>query len=214
MPLPTIVPLFPLPNVVLFPQVLLPLHIFEPRYCEMVRDVAAADELVGMILLRPCGEDLSDPGRDVYAVGCAGRMIRKIDLPDGRSNILLQGAREFVVRESLLDRSYRRGAVEWLPAPASGHRLEPSLRATLVERIARFVPEERERRILGDATLSDETLVNLFCFALDLPIAEKQSLLEAPTIDERGARLLETLDFHLLERKLVLPGDPNDPRVQ
>ena len=52
-PLPRLIPLFPLPNVVLFPQVLLPLHIFEPRYREMVKDVAGGDdELIGMILLR------------------------------------------------------------------------------------------------------------------------------------------------------------------
>src|SRR5437867_2777472 len=93
-PLPRLIPLFPLPNVVLFPQVLLPLHIFEPRYREMVKDVAESDdELIGMILLRG-HEDLADPGHDVFTIGCAGRMIRKVDLPDGRSNILLQGVRE------------------------------------------------------------------------------------------------------------------------
>lgn len=214
MPLPTIVPLFPLPNVVLFPQVLLPLHIFEPRYREMVRDVAAADELVGMILLRPGGEDWSDPGRDVYAVGCAGRMIRKIDMPDGRSNILLQGVREFVVREPVLDRSYRRGVVEWCSAPPFGHRLDASLRDALVARLSQFVPDEKERKFLEDPTLSDETLVNLFCFALDLPVVEKQSLLEARSIDDRAAQLLETIEFHLLERELVVPGEPGRARLQ
>ncbi|MGH7804559.1 MAG: LON peptidase substrate-binding domain-containing protein, partial [Candidatus Binatia bacterium] len=86
MPLPKIIPLFPLPNVVLFPQVLLPLHIFEPRYREMVREVGSGDEIIGMLLLRPGGESMEEPGHDIYAVGCAGRMIRKIDLADGRSN--------------------------------------------------------------------------------------------------------------------------------
>lgn len=214
MPLPTIVPLFPLPNVVLFPQVLLPLHIFEPRYREMVRDVAAGDEVVGMILLRADGEDFHDPGSDVYGVGCAGRMIRKIDLADGRSNILLQGVREFVVREPMFDRSYRRGAVEWCPPPPPGHRLDDRLREVLVDRIGRFVPEERERRFLEDPTLSDETLVNLFCFALDLPVAEKQTLLEARTVDERARQLVETIEFHLLERDLVVPGEPGRSRLQ
>ena len=69
-PLPPLIPLFPLPSVVLFPQVLLPLHIFEPRYRQMVKDVAAGDELVGMILLRG-EEDPTGSTRDVYTVGCA-----------------------------------------------------------------------------------------------------------------------------------------------
>jgi uncharacterized protein len=214
MPLPKIIPLFPLPSVVLFPQVLLPLHIFEPRYREMVRDVATGDEIIGMLLLRPEGESIEDAGHDVYAVGCAGRMIRKIDLPDGRSNILLQGVREFTVCEQMFDRPYRRGVVEWHAAVPPGHRFAADRRATLVGRLQAFVGDENERRILGDPTLSDEMLVNLFCFALDLPVAEKQSLLEAAALEPRGERLLETIEFHLLERDLVVPGETRPERMQ
>ena len=214
MPLPKIIPLFPLPNVVLFPQVLLPLHIFEPRYREMVSDVASGDELIGMILLRPGGESLHEPGHDVYSVACAGRMIRKIDLPDGRSNILLQGVRELTVREQMFDRPYRRGLVDWYPPIPSGHRLEAGLRTRLSTRIRDLTPDENERRILADPTLSDEMLVNLFCFALDLPVAEKQSLLETPSLEARATCLLETIEFHLLERDLVVPGEGGPARIQ
>jgi hypothetical protein len=56
--------------------------------------------------------------------------------------------------------------------------------------------------------------VNLFCFALDLPVVEKQSLLEARSIDDRAAQLLETIEFHLLERELVVPGEPGRARIQ
>jgi Lon protease-like protein len=114
MELPPHVPLFPLPNAVLFPGVPLPLHIFEPRYREMVRDVERSeDKLIGMVLLR--GEWRKDYyGRpDIYPVGCAGRMVSVEPLPDGRYNILLQGVREFAVRDETADHSYRRGAVEW-----------------------------------------------------------------------------------------------------
>src|SRR5258705_11435116 len=121
MPLPATLPLFPLPNVVLFPQVLLPLYIFEPRYQQMVKDVATGDELIGLMLLRqPEGTANSN---DVYSVGCAGRVIRKVELPDGRSNILLQGVREFVALEQYFDRPYRTATVEWLPAPGRDFRL-------------------------------------------------------------------------------------------
>jgi len=213
-PLPRLIPLFPLPNVVLFPQVLLPLHIFEPRYREMVKDVAAGDELIGMILLRG-PEDRAGTGRDVFSVGCAGRMIRKVDLPDGRSNILLQGLREFVPREQYFDRPYRMAAVEWLPAPERGFRLEAAAKTTLLDRIRAFLGEKHEEmKILNDPTVSDEMLIDLFAFALDLPVAEKQSLLEVATLEARAQRLVETLEFHAMEREFSPGFEQSKLRVQ
>jgi Lon protease-like protein len=214
MPLPSSIPLFPLPNVVLFPQVLLPLHIFEPRYREMVRDVAAGDELIGMILLR--GAESPAGGDDVYRVGCAGRMVRKVDLPDGRSNILLQGVREFVPREQRFDRSYRTAEVEWRAAFEKGLRLDAVLRGALVERIRAAIGEQGAEsvRLLSDPTLSDEMLVNLFAFALDLPVVEKQGLLEIDSLPERARQLLETLEFHALEREFAPASEAMKPRVQ
>jgi uncharacterized protein len=200
MSLPSVLPLFPLPNVVLFPQVLLPLHIFEPRYRQMVKDVAAGEELIGMILLR--GPEGSGGVSDVYSVGCAGRMVRKVDLADGRSNILLQGVREFVLEEQYFDRLYRTAAVTWLPPPERNTRLEAETRQRLMKQIRGFVGEAPEPglRILSDPTLSDEMLVNLFAFALDFPVAEKQSLLETRGLCGRAGQLIDTLEFHALER--------------
>ena len=215
-PLPSILPLFPLPNVVFFPQVLLPLHVFEPRYRQMVKDVAEGDELVGMILYRSCGEQPPGGRPDIYSFGCAGRMIRRVDLPDGRFNILLQGVREFEVREQYHDRSYRRASVEWRPAISAGWRLETHRRGELVERIRSFAAkgEGPGLKILEDPTLTDEMLVNLFAFALDLPVEEKQSLLEIPSLDERAERLAETLDFHLLERGVWFAAENSKQRLQ
>jgi len=205
-PLPHLIPLFPLPNVVLFPQVLLPLHIFEPRYRLMVKDVAEGEELIGMILLRDF-EGAPEPGPDVYSVGCAGRMIRKVDLPDGRSNILLQGVREFIPREQFFDRAYRTAAVEWRSAPDRDLHLDAATKDSLQECIRRFAGKKNpdDLRILSDPTLGDELLVNLFAFALDFPVAEKQSLLEIEGLTKRAARLIETLEFHTLEREFA-PG--------
>jgi uncharacterized protein len=195
---PAILPLFPLPNVVLFPKVLLPLHIFEPRYREMVRDAAAGEELIGMILLR--GPERG--GDDLYSVGCAGRMIRKVDLPDGRSNILLQGVREFVPLAESPGRSYRRAEVEWGPPPQGDFRLDREIRDHLVRRVHEFVGDASAPglRILFDPTLNDETLINLFSFALDVPVAEKQSLLEIRDLGGRARQLIDILEFHALER--------------
>ena len=215
MSLPTILPLFPLPNVVLFPQVLLPLHIFEPRYREMVKDVEASEGLIGMILLRG-EEDGSAGGRDVYRVGCAGRMVRKVELPDGRSNILLQGVREFLPREQHFERRYRTAVVDWRPAVANDFHLDSATRQRLIGRIRGFVQKERESglSLLDDPTLRDEMLINLFAFALDFPVAEKQSLLEIDDIAGRASRLLDTLEFHALEREFSPAVEAAKSRVQ
>ncbi len=167
----------------------------------MVKDVAAGDELIGMILLR--GAESRDGSRaDLYTVGCAGRVIRKVDLPDGRSNILLQGVREFVPREQYFDRPYRVAAVDWLPAPDKELRLDEARKRCLVECIRDFVGDKQEGLgMLNDPTVDDEMLVNLFAFALDVPVAEKQSLLEIPDLVARAERLIEILEFHALERE-------------
>jgi uncharacterized protein len=200
--------------VVLFPQVLLPLHIFEPRYRQMVKDVAAGDELIGMILLRG-GEDPTGSVRDVYTVGCAGRMVRKVDLPDGRSNILLQGVREFVPREQQFDRPYRTATVDWLAPVERDFRLAADTRQHMVTCIRAAIGEKQEGiGILADPSVSDEMLVNLFAFALDFPVAEKQSLLEVADLAARADRLIETLEFHALEREFSPSIESSKLRVQ
>ena len=88
--LPATIPIFPLPNVVLFPNVFLPLHIFEARYRAMVADALAGDRIIGMALLQP-GYQAEYEGRPaVYSVGCAGVITHSEQLPDGRSNIVLR----------------------------------------------------------------------------------------------------------------------------
>ena len=105
----TLVPLFPLPDVVLFPGVFLPLHIFELRYREMVKDTLAGDRLIGISLLRP-GWDHDMAGRPaIYPVGCVGLISHIEELSDGRYNLVLRGMEKFrVVKEEESARAYRR----------------------------------------------------------------------------------------------------------
>src|SRR5688572_32693985 len=94
--LPSTIPIFPLPNVVLFPNVFLPLHIFEPRYRQMVSDALAGERMIGMVLLQPGHED--DEGVPaVYAIGCADLITHVERLADGRYNIVMRGLEPFRV---------------------------------------------------------------------------------------------------------------------
>lgn len=199
MNMPGHVPLFPLPNAVLFPGVPLPLHVFEPRYREMVRDVERGrDGLIGMVLLRGEWRQQYYGTPEIFPVGCAGRMVNVEPLPDGRYNILLHGVREFAVADERRDRSYRVAEVVWREAPAGG--VPSELRTRIHALMHRFL-EDREptlvSRLLSDQTLSDELLINFLCYALDFSPLEKQALLEAPGLAERGARLCDVVQFAL-----------------
>src|SRR3954467_2118477 len=117
-----LLPLFPLPNVVLFPNVFLPLHIFEPRYRDMVADALSSDRMIGMVLLRP-GWDRDYDGRPpIYSVGCSGVLTHNERLADGRYNIVLRGMERFRIVEEDHALSSRRAVIEPLrespPDPA------------------------------------------------------------------------------------------------
>src|SRR5216117_2533950 len=109
-----LLPIFPLPNVVLFPNVFLPLHIFEPRYREMVADALAGDRMIGMVLLRPGWENEYDAKPPVYPIGCTGVMTHVDRLPDGRYNIVLRGVERFRILTEDHARTYRRATVDAL----------------------------------------------------------------------------------------------------
>src|SRR3954469_2065435 len=109
-----LLPLFPLPNVVLFPNVFLPLHIFEPRYREMVGDAMSGDRMIGMVLLRPGWEQHYEGRPPVYPIGCSGLMTHAEQLPDGRYNIVLRGFERFRIVSEDQTRQYRRAQIERL----------------------------------------------------------------------------------------------------
>ncbi len=207
--IPTRFPIFPLPNLVLFPDVKLPLHIFEPRYRQMTSDTLAGERVIGMTLLRP--PVASDQGRSpVYEVGCAGRISQCVELPDGRYNLLLDGECRFrILREVDLGTPYRVIDAELCPEPEldahSGHGIDD-----LRERI-----EVRVRELLRDAapraaelfesrarSLGPRELVHMLAFGLDLSVVEKQTLLEASDPLRRAGLLLELLEMRRAERRL------------
>jgi len=198
MELPRFIPIFPLPNVVLFPEVPLPLHIFEPRYCAMVRDALAGSGLIGMVLLRGEWQDEYHGAPETYRTGCVGRIVETTPLPEGKFNIVLAGVREFTIVSEQRERAYRQATVEWRE-PATATPLASDLRTRLVQTIERYVGRSGDdvaRELLGDTRLDDRTLVNFFAFWLDFGPIEKQCLLEAEGLD-RARRLLEVLEFHL-----------------
>ena len=103
--IPQIIPIFPLPNVVFFPDTYLPLHIFEPRYQEMVSDVSQVGQCIGMVLLKEGWEDDYYENPPVETLGCVGRIKSIQSLDDGRSNIVLHGLQRFDIEEETGERT-------------------------------------------------------------------------------------------------------------
>lgn len=213
--LPTVIPVFPLPNVVLFPEVMLPLHIFEPRYRQMVTDTAdKSPPLIGMALLRGNWQEQYQGNPEIFPIGCAGEMVRVVPLPDGRFNILLKGLREYQIKEESFAKSYREAVVEW--GPPAKERLLTEYRQELSRLLETYLPNnEAVQKFLADPTVEDNFFVNFFAFHLDLLPIEKQSLLEARPLPERAARLRDILDFKLTETRWKEggTGGPGKPRA-
>ena len=128
------IPIFPLPNVVLFPNIFLPLHIFEPRYREMVRDALTGDRTIGMVLLRDPVDTAPDRAPAVYPVGCAGVISHCEPLDDCRYNIVLRGLHKFRILEEDRSRSYRRARIEILAEPEAPDGLREAR-----QRVERFL---------------------------------------------------------------------------
>jgi hypothetical protein len=201
----TMIPVFPLPDVVLFPGVFLPLHIFEMRYREMVKDSLAGDRLIGVSLLRP-GWDHDAEGRPaIYPIGCVGLISHVEELPDGRYNMVLRGVEKFrVVREEEQTRAYRRAAVDYFEERMTDADRESVRRQRhQLERLLTAVADAPEQTF--PSNLSDEEVINALAQYLDLEPIERQALLEQDGVARRCGALIE-----LLEMKELSTSHPAD----
>jgi len=203
-----LLPLFPLPNVVLFPNVFLPLHVFEPRYREMVADAVASDRMIGIVLLQPGWEDEYDGRPPVYSVGCSGVITHVERLDDGCYNIVLRGLDRFQVVAEDHDKSYRRAVVQSLAEgePAPDDRAIILHQRAKLEALLAPIADGGEPKI--PSAMPDEDLVNALAQYLDLEPLEKQALLERHGLRARAEALVE-----LLEMKIMMARNPWAPNV-
>ena len=196
---PRMIPLFPLPNAVLFPQMPLPLHVFEPRYRKMVLDVMDGHRVIGMTLLKPGWEPEYHGRPEVYACGCAGRIEQCDALENGRFNIVLRGLSRFRILEEHEGEPYRVASIEPLPDRVDEDDDLDAARQLLMAAIGRAA--DGPAVLVMQPELPHDVFVNALCQSLALSPVEQQSLLDCDTILGRCTRLLEILDFRLMERR-------------
>ena len=211
-------PIFPLSNVVLFPRVKTPLHLFEPRYRQLARDVLQGERRIGMVVVRPEHVDEMPGDPPIYPIGCAGVITESQRLPDGRYNLVLLGEhRVRIVAEEPRSESqlYRVAQVVRLSEsyPDTERTRVARLRAAIVADVGMLVRHAQpDRSHAFDpelfAGVDDETFVNAVANAFAFPAEEKQALIEAESVPERYARLASALSFQRLE----LDGAPGGRR--
>ncbi|MEO5657174.1 MAG: LON peptidase substrate-binding domain-containing protein [Nitrospiria bacterium] len=198
--LPPIIPLFPLPDLVFFPHVSLPLHIFEPRYRAMVHDAVEGDRVIGMTLLQDGWEErYYDNAAPIHAVGCAGKITAVQSMEGGRYNITLFGMTRFTVRDQFTDAPYRQGWVEPFhdgePSPLP-RELKLDLES-LIRTFGRLTGRAAQIDVFLTRVIGDAAFVNICSAALPLTTVEKQLLLEAEDPLRQAKRLIELLRFKI-----------------
>ncbi len=196
-------PIFALPGTVLFPGSRLPLHIFEPRYREMVRRALDTDRLVAIALLKPGWEGDYEGNPPVYAVATLGQIIMEQALPDGRFNIVLEGLTRFRVGELVQETPYRIAKGELLR-----DRVDPLDEETLRTRsmhlhavATRLSVEDFSFAAAANRALSaggsPGRFADMIAAGLEMEISAKQRLIEEADVAKRVDLLLEALKARL-----------------
>jgi uncharacterized protein len=219
MSVPEIRPVFPLPNVVLFPRTILALHVFEPRYRLMMEETLRGDQTICIVLLRPGWEGNYYGSPEVHEIGCVGRIAEHRLLADGRYNIALHG--EYKVAFEAFDRNepYRIARVRrveeddsWSRAPVALEQARELLelfkhagaaRATGLDLAAAFGPH-----------MSADAILNTVAMHLNVEPGEKQRLLEMESVELRYRAVHDFLkDTSAVQDSIdrlrhLFPGEP------
>jgi Lon protease-like protein len=204
--------LFPLPNLVLYPHVMQPLHVFEDRYREMVEDALAGDKLIAMAVLEPGWEDDYDSRPPVTRYACLGKIVAHHRLDDGRYNLLLLGVQRVRIVDELEPmRSFRQARVELLEdrydfqQAGERKRLQEKLIAAFRQHLpcACQLPEQLEEMLSSHLPLG--LLTDLAAYALPLDLAVKQQLLAESRVSARAEILLSEVG-HLAAAAAAKPS--------
>jgi Lon protease-like protein len=213
--IPAVVPVFPLPNVVLFPGTVVPLHVFEPRYREMVRDASQSDGMIGLALLEPGFESDYDGQPAFHPVGTVGRLEDLDPLPDGRYNVSVAGLQRVEYHEIPSSKPYRLSRVTPMPELAvddSDRTILATKRDLLVAQ-AMLLSElkgESDPTLIIDERLSFSMAVNGACANLPVASEVRQELLAVDCLVERSRRAGRLISGVLQSLLSMKSGDVAD----
>ncbi len=201
--LPDTIPIFPLPGALLLPRARLPLHIFEPRYLQMLEDCMKTPErLIGMIQPRELPANHANDAPKLHSIGCAGRLTGFSETEDGRYMITLSGLSRFRLREEVTGFTpYRRARVDWkgFDRDQGGAEEDSGFdRPAFIDLLHRFFASldlSTDWESLSEA--DEELLINSLSMLCPFSPEDKQALLEAPTLTTRRETMVTLIEFAL-----------------
>ena len=209
-----LLPLFPLPNIVFFPHTRLPLHVFEPRYRQMIKDVLETDQRFGIVLLKPGWESDYFGSPRVYEIGTLGTIEQAVPLEDGRYNIVVRGDVRFRILDEVSRVPYRTARVVAEPEVTRDTTRAYAQRewlADLSRQYLKYLPDQTAVPEIDTVDL--DALTNALIMSLNLDIEEKQKLLEMADVvtraEEIGTELTNRIESLRFLSPFRLKGDPS-----
>jgi len=204
-------PLFPL-STVLLPYQTLPLHIFEERYLNMVQGCIEEDKSFGVLLIREGDEVGGEP--EPYLVGTSARIASHRELADGKRDIITVGERRFRVRQFDRTRAYLTGYVEpiveleWTESPVNRALVSKAKEAFEYHLRSLFLHQEVDFSV----QFPDDPVVLSFAIAafVNLPLIDKQRLLEMTDTASRLGELIPILESHFFANAMIGKASPTE----
>ena len=199
--LPNKIPVFPLSNFIIFPETVVPLNIFEPRYLQMIEDAMKGSKIIGMI--QPKKKEQSIP--KLYDIGCAGKITDCNKTEDGRYLIILSGISRFkIIQEINTKKLYRECKVNFNDFKIDLSDIKQKINFSDLELIFKKTKSlfNKHGYIINWKDLESQNLnqtINTISMASPFSLEEKQVLLEALNIDDRKKKLEEILSTYLVD---------------
>jgi Lon protease-like protein len=208
-----LLPLFPLPNIVFFPHTPLSLHVFEPRYRQLVQDALESEERFGIVLLRPGWESDYFGSPAVYDCGTVATIEQAVPLEDGRYNIDVRGDIRFRILEEVSRVPYRTARVIAEPDASPGLTEAYAQREWLAEVSRQYLQYLPDQSAVPEIeTVSLDALTNALIMSLNLDMEEKQKLLELRDVIARAEQVGNELTSRMESLRFLAPfrqgGDP------
>ena len=189
--------LFPLPNLVLFPHVMQPLHLFEPRYRDLLEEALAGDRLIAMATLAPGWEHDYEGRPPLHPMGCLGRIAASHALEDGSYNVLLLGLSRIRLLDELPPRkTFREAKVQLCDdvhpdnEAAAGGTLQRRLRDAFLRIVPKLPPVQEQLDQLLGSEVPLAVLTDVVSYMLDIDLYEKGALLAELNVHSRAELLL------------------------
>jgi Lon protease-like protein len=192
--------LFPLPELVVFPHAMQPLHIFEPRYCELLSESLASDQLIAMATLMGGIAATPQPASPIASTICLAKIISHAEVESDQHNILLVGTRRAtIVREIDAGRPFRIAEVQVADDiyPPSGAESRLELKKDLLNAFGEIIPPSANAQqnlyelMAGQMGLGPIT--DIISYTLPFDVEEKLVLLSEPDVDARASELVRLL---------------------